>query len=85
MLECDALLLVTSRLPNDELAQSLAGSGGSVRAVGDAYSPGTIAAAVWDGRRYAEDLDAEPADPDEAPFLREVAELSPDQVRGSIS
>jgi dimethylamine/trimethylamine dehydrogenase len=52
--------------------------------VGDAYSPGTIAAAVWDGRRYAEELDAEPADPDEAPFLREVAELSPGQVRGSI-
>ena len=69
---------------SDQLAQSLAGSGGSVRAVGDAYSPGTIAAAVWDGRRYAEELDAEPADPDEAPFLREVAELSTDQVRGSI-
>ena len=29
----------------------------SVRAVGDAYCPGTIAAAVWDGRRYAEELD----------------------------
>jgi len=83
-LECDALLLVTSRLPNDELAQSLAGSAGSVRAVGDAYSPGTIAAAVWDGRRYAEELDAEPADPDETPFLREVAELSPDRVRDPI-
>jgi dimethylamine/trimethylamine dehydrogenase len=83
-LECDALLLVTSRLPNDELAQTLAGAGGSVRAVGDAYSPGTIAAAVWDGRRYAEELDAEPADPDETPFLREVAELSPDRVRDPI-
>jgi dimethylamine/trimethylamine dehydrogenase len=83
-LECDALLLVTSRLPNDELAQSLAGSAGSVRAVGDAYSPGTIAAAVWDGRRYAEELDAEQADPDETPFLREVAELSPDRVRDPI-
>ena len=83
-LECDALLLVTSRLPNDELAQTLAGAGGSVRAVGDAYSPGTIAAAVWDGRRYAEELDAEPADPDETPFLRELAELSQDRVRDPI-
>jgi dimethylamine/trimethylamine dehydrogenase len=83
-LECDALLLVTSRLPNDELAQSLAGSGGPVRAVGDAYSPGTIAAAVWDGRRYAEELDAEPANPDQTPFLREVAELSPERVRDPI-
>ena len=33
----------------------------SVRAVGDAYCPGTIAAAVWDGRRYAEELDGPPA------------------------
>ena len=39
---------------------------------------------MWDGRRYAEELDAEPVDPDETPFLREVAELSPDAVRGSI-
>ena len=31
------------------------------RAVGDAYSPGTIAAAVWDGRRYAEELDDRPS------------------------
>jgi dimethylamine/trimethylamine dehydrogenase len=84
-LECDALLLVTSRLPNDDLAQSLARSGASVRAVGDAYSPGTIAAAVWDGRRYAEELDAEPADPDDSPFLREVTELSPERVRGSVT
>jgi dimethylamine/trimethylamine dehydrogenase len=84
-LECDALLLVTSRLPNDGLAESLARSGSSVRAVGDAYSPGTIAAAVWDGRRYAEELDAEPADPDQAPFLRELAELSPDRVRDSVT
>ena len=45
-----------------------------MRAVGDSYSPGTIAAAVWDGRRYAEEFDAEPADPDEAALLREVAD-----------
>jgi dimethylamine/trimethylamine dehydrogenase len=28
----------------------------TVRPVGDALSPGTIAAAVWDGRRFADDL-----------------------------
>ena len=45
------------------LAAAAAASGvRSVRAVGDAYCPGTIAAAVWDGRRYAEELDAPPAD-----------------------
>ena len=45
------------------------------RAVGDAFSPGTIAAAVWDGRRYAEELDAPPGDPDAPPFRREVVEV----------
>ena len=45
-----------------------------VEGIGDARSPGTIAAAVWDGRRYAEDLDAD--DPgDEVPFLREIVRL----------
>jgi dimethylamine/trimethylamine dehydrogenase len=78
-IDCDALVLVTARLPNDGLARELAEmpDAGSVRAVGDAYSPGTIAAAVWDGRRYAEELDGEPSDPDSAPFLREVVELAP--------
>jgi dimethylamine/trimethylamine dehydrogenase len=62
--ECDAAVLVTSRLPNEALSLDLLdlrdewGSAGlmSVRAVGDAFSPGSIAAAVWDGRRFAEDL-----------------------------
>ena len=81
-LACDALLLVTARLPEDalatELAQALAGrSGPSVRLIGDAWSPGTIAAAVWDGRRYAEELDELPSSGDEPPFLREVVALAP--------
>ena len=41
------------------------------RAIGDAWSPGTIAAAVWDGRRNAEELD-DSRDPDAVPFRREV-------------
>ena len=48
----------------------------SVRALGDAWSPGTIAAAVWDGRRYAEELDG-PDRGDAVPFLREVVSLAP--------
>ena len=81
---CDALVLVTARLPVDSLAEELAlrsdewGDAGvvSVRAVGDALGPGTIAAAVWDGRRYAEELD-EPSEPDAVPFRREVVRLAP--------
>ena len=61
------LVLVTARLPEDALAEELLarraewGAAGvlSVRAVGDAWAPGTIATAVWDGRRFAEELDGE--------------------------
>ena len=67
-----ALVTVTSRLPRDGLARELSGRGPTVRAVGDAFAPGTIAAAVWDGRRFAEELDG--ADP-QALFRRNVARL----------
>ncbi|MEN8113337.1 MAG: FAD-dependent oxidoreductase [Actinomycetota bacterium] len=61
---CDAVVLVTSRLPNEALALDLLDRAEqwktaglkSARAVGDAYAPGSIAAAVWDGRRFAEEL-----------------------------
>jgi dimethylamine/trimethylamine dehydrogenase len=67
----DGLVLVTARLPNDALALELGAT-----AIGDAYAPGTIATAVWDGRRYAEELDGEPHG-DAVPFRREVVELTP--------
>jgi dimethylamine/trimethylamine dehydrogenase len=78
-LECNGLVLVTARVPQDAVAAELASRADAPasRAVGDALSPGTIAAAVWDGRRFAEELDAPPADPDAPPFLREVVELAP--------
>jgi len=75
---CDAVVLVTGRLPGDALALELeAACAPSVRAIGDAAAPGTIAAAVWDGRRYAEELDAPPADDALPPFRREVVALAP--------
>jgi dimethylamine/trimethylamine dehydrogenase len=80
-LACDSLVLVTARLPDDSLADALreAGEAGPrVRLVGDAYAPGTIAAAVWDGHRYAEELDEPPSHRDEPPFRREVVALAPD-------
>lgn len=79
----DSLVTVTGRLPHDGLVAELearrnewASAGlSSVRAVGDAWAPGTIAAAVWDGHRYARELDVD-IDPDITPFRREVTELS---------
>ena len=81
---CDAVVLVTARLPEDGLAEALlarrdewAAAGViSVRAVGDAWAPGPIATAIWDGRRFAEELDAPPIG-DALPFRREVVALSP--------
>jgi dimethylamine/trimethylamine dehydrogenase len=79
----DAAVFVTARLPEDAVYRELidrradwAEAGlKTVRAVGDCLAPGTIAAAVWEGRRYAEELD-EPARGDTVPFRREVTELA---------
>jgi dimethylamine/trimethylamine dehydrogenase len=79
---CDSLVLVTARLPDDRLFLDLksretdwidAGIK-SVKGAGDCWSPSTIAAAVYAGRRYAEELDG-PDIGDAVPFHRELAEL----------
>lgn len=83
-IECDSVVFVTGRLPNDDLYRELlarrtdwpAAGLESVTAVGDCWCPGTIAAAVWEGHRYAEELDG-PAD-DDRPFRREVTALVPE-------
>jgi dimethylamine/trimethylamine dehydrogenase len=78
----DTVVLVTGRLPSDGLAAELealaagAGDDPAVRLLGDAASPGTIAAAVWEGRRFAEELDAPPGDDTLPPFRREVVALA---------
>jgi dimethylamine/trimethylamine dehydrogenase len=80
-LPADALVLVTARLPNDRLAIELGADdrGPSVEAIGDALAPGTIAHAVWDGHRYAEELDDPDAhDRDRVPFRREITALARD-------
>ena len=46
------------------------------RLIGDAYAPGLIAAAVYAGHRYAQELDA-PDIGDALPFKRDLAELAP--------
>jgi dimethylamine/trimethylamine dehydrogenase len=74
----EAVVLVTARLPNDALASELSEDehGPVVEAIGDALAPGTIAQAVWDGHRYAEDLDRpESGNHDRPPFRREITAL----------
>lgn len=78
--DVDSAVFVTGRLPNDVLTLELfdrreewADSGlQSVRAVGDAFAPGQIVNAVWDGRRYAEELDGED---DQAIFRRNIPSI----------
>ena len=67
---------VTARLPIDELYYALAADGDvpSVKRIGDCYGPATIAAAVYEGHRYARELDTD-VDPDAVPFHRERFDL----------
>ncbi|MBW2543144.1 MAG: FAD-dependent oxidoreductase [Deltaproteobacteria bacterium] len=60
-------VMVTSRTPCDSLYHALCEQI-EIQRVGDCSAPGTIAAAVFAGHRYARDLDGEPAD---LPFRRE--------------
>lgn len=80
-LDCDAVVMVTARLPKEELYLELvarrdAGELLSVRGIGDAWAPSTIAAAVWSGRRAAEEFDAVLPSNDVVPFRREVTQLA---------
>jgi dimethylamine/trimethylamine dehydrogenase len=79
-----AAVFVTARLPQDAIYRELldrrdrwgAASLQSVKAVGDCLAPGTIAAAVWEGRRYAEELERTDDRGDRVPFRREVTGLT---------
>ncbi len=81
-LRCEAVLLVTARLPEDSLYLGLKAREGewkaagikSVKVIGDAEAPAPIAWATYAGHRYAEELDA-PDRGDALPFKREVARL----------
>ena len=55
VLECTSVVLVTALLSNDDLYTDLARSehGQHIVRIGDCYAPGTIAAAVWSGQRFA--------------------------------
>ena len=75
---CASVVMVTARLPNDDLARALnarpdtlkdAGIE-SVTAIGDALAPATIAAAVYAGHNYARLLGEVPSEA--VPFDREL-------------
>jgi dimethylamine/trimethylamine dehydrogenase len=75
-------------LPADGLFQELEarqeqGRLACLRAIGDAWAPGTIAAAVWSGRRFAEEFDAGQPASDVVPFRREVTQLHPNAKEAS--
>ena len=79
---CDAVMMVTSRTPQDALYRAVlakrsdwqAAGIASVKLIGDAAAPGPIAWATYAGRRFAEEIDA--ADTGDAlTFRREIAGL----------
>jgi dimethylamine/trimethylamine dehydrogenase len=79
-LACASVVLVTMRDPCDGLFSDLlarqnewpAAGVASVRCVGDACAPGTVAAAVYTGHRAAREFDAVVDDVDAVPFRRET-------------
>ncbi len=68
-----SVVSVTARLPRDELFDALKGKI-PVRRIGDCFGPSIIAAAVYEGHRYAREFDVE-IDPDGVPFNRTRYEL----------
>ncbi|MEM9736800.1 MAG: FAD-dependent oxidoreductase, partial [Pseudomonadota bacterium] len=80
---CATLITVTMRLPQDGLFRGLEAAidGGatapkSLQRIGDCLGPGSIAAAVWQGHRYARELGAPPSNV--VPFRRELPRLAED-------
>ena len=84
-LECASLLMVTMRDPQDALFHALQAQQGqwqqqgvkSIQLLGDAYAPGSVAAAVYAGHRAARELDAPELAQDQVPFKREMIALQP--------
>ena len=85
----DAVVMVTSRVPHDQLYHDLrhvsdtwADAGvQTVRLIGDAAAPGPIAWATYAGRRFAEEIDTPDVRGDTPSFRREVAGLAPGPSR----
>jgi len=82
VLPASTVVLVTSRVPNDDLYLNLTEDSSriedagiiSVNAIGDCLCPSTIAAAVYEGHRVAREIETPPENPD-LPFRREQIRL----------
>ena len=85
-LDCDSIVMVTSRLGNDALWQALSARESewidygikSIQVIGDAQSPAPIAWATFAGHRFARELDEPVRNGTESPlpFRRELARLA---------
>ncbi len=77
---CDALVPVTERVPEDGLYRALAADPdaleragiATLRILGDADAPGSLAAAVYAGHLAARSFEADPAEVEAALFRREM-------------
>lgn len=82
-LNCESLVLVTERLPIDDLYLDLMAREAewrdagiqSVTPIGDSLAPGTLAAAIYSGHLAAREFDEVPAQ--DTPFKREMIRLDP--------
>ena len=80
-IETSSVVMVTSRIPADDLYRRLDGDSErlqqagieTLRPIGDCHAPATIAAAVYEGHRFARELGETI---DEIPFEREITELT---------
>ncbi len=79
--DCDSLVLISERIPNDKLYHSLQEKSENLseagiktlKCIGDCLAPSTIAAAVYSGHLAARELESDRNE--EVPFLRERVEL----------
>ena len=75
--DCDSLVLISERIPNDKLYHSLQEKSENLseagiktlKCIGDCLAPSTIAAAVYSGHLAARELESDQQE--EVPFLRE--------------
>ena len=74
--EAGSVILVTARNSKDKLFQSSVEKINNLAQIGDCFSPGTIAAAVHAGRKFAEEFGSPLPDFLDLPYRREVIGLS---------
>ena len=79
--DCDSLVLISERIPNDKLYHSLQEKSENLseagiktlKCIGDCLAPSTLAAAVYSGHLAARELESDQQE--EVPFLRERVQI----------